>query len=127
MKIKKILPLKKFYRHSLKLPSSKSLTQRALICSALARGSSLIKNPLLSEDPLLLKSALEATGVIFEGKEEGFEVKGVEGSPRLNKSKLYLGNNGTGARFFWRIQPLEKEIGLIYMERKGSMKDPCLL
>ncbi|BAU23984.1 3-phosphoshikimate 1-carboxyvinyltransferase [Caldimicrobium thiodismutans] len=108
MEIKKILPLKKFYRHSLKLPSSKSLTQRALICSALARGSSFIKNPLLSEDPLLLKSALEATGVIFEGKEEGFEVKGVEGFPRLNKSKLYLGNNGTGARFFLAYSALGK-------------------
>lgn len=108
MEVKKVLPLKEFRRVSLKLPSSKSLMQRALICSALAKGSSFIKNPLLSEDPLLLKSALEATGVIFERKEGDFEVKGIEGSPRLNNSKIYLGNNGTGARFFLAYATLGK-------------------
>jgi 3-phosphoshikimate 1-carboxyvinyltransferase len=56
---KEIRPLKDFKRARLRVPSSKSLTQRALICSALADGKSRIINPLLSEDPRLLLSALE--------------------------------------------------------------------
>lgn len=103
-----VSPLKDFKELSLKLPSSKSLTQRAYICSALAEGESFIKNPLKSEDPELLKEALKVTGVLFEEKEEGYLVKGVWGRPKLNKEKVYLGNNGTGARFFLALASLGK-------------------
>lgn len=108
MESKIVYPLKDFEFLSLKLPASKSLTQRAYICSALARGESLILNPLKSEDPELLKEALCATGVIFEEKERGYLVKGISGRPRLNKERVYLGNNGTGARFFLAYATLGK-------------------
>ncbi|MGC9109445.1 MAG: 3-phosphoshikimate 1-carboxyvinyltransferase [Caldimicrobium sp.] len=100
MEIKIVNPLKDFKELSLRLPSSKSLTQRAYLCSALAQGECLVKNPLRSEDPELLIKALEATGVIFEEKEEGYLVKGVSGTPVLSKERVFFGNNGTGARFF---------------------------
>ncbi|MFN4196605.1 MAG: 3-phosphoshikimate 1-carboxyvinyltransferase [Caldimicrobium sp.] len=101
MEIKIIKPLKTFKEISLSLPSSKSLTQRAFICASLAEGASEIKNPLLSEDPLLLKEALMKTGVKFRKKDETiFEIKGIGPKPLLAKEKVYLGNNGTGARFF---------------------------
>ncbi len=108
MESKIVYPLKDFQFLSLKLPSSKSLTQRAYICSALARGESLIINPLKSEDPELLRGALCETGVIFEEKERGYLVKGISGEPRLNRSRVYLGNNGTGARFFLSYATLGK-------------------
>ncbi|MFN3567397.1 MAG: 3-phosphoshikimate 1-carboxyvinyltransferase [Caldimicrobium sp.] len=101
METKVIKPIRTFNEFSLSLPSSKSLTQRAFICASLAEGPSEIKNPLLSEDPLLLKEALLKTGVSF--REKGgtiFEIKGVGSKPKLTKEKVYLGNNGTGARFF---------------------------
>ncbi|PMP93806.1 MAG: 3-phosphoshikimate 1-carboxyvinyltransferase, partial [Thermodesulfobacterium geofontis] len=63
MNSKEIKPLKNLKKISFKLPTSKSLTQRALICSALAQGISKIINPLISEDTLLLKEALKAVGV----------------------------------------------------------------
>ncbi len=102
MEFKEVLPLKEFEAFSVSLPSSKSLTQRALICSALAEGESEIINPLMSEDPLLLKKALLTTGVDFkEDKKGGVErVKGIKGNPYLKGERVYLGNNGTGARFF---------------------------
>ncbi|MCS7198966.1 MAG: 3-phosphoshikimate 1-carboxyvinyltransferase [Caldimicrobium sp.] len=99
-------PLKIFNQIELILPSSKSLTQRALICASLARGKSLILNPLQSEDPLLLKEALEKTGVLIEKKEGHFEVKGIGGRPELRGNRVYLGNNGTGARFFLALSAL---------------------
>lgn len=89
---------------SLTLPSSKSLTQRALLCASLVRGKSLIKNPLLSEDPLLLKGALSETGVKFTTLSDNtLEVEGMGGEPLLNQKRIYLGNNGTGARFFFSL------------------------
>lgn len=101
MERKLIKPLEDLKEISLTLPSSKSLTQRAFICASLAKGTSEIKNPLLSEDPLLLKEALIKTGVEFWRKRETiFEIKGINGQPLLSKEKVYLGNNGTGARFF---------------------------
>ncbi len=108
MEIKLVNPLKDFEYFSLKLPSSKSLTQRAYICSALSRGESFIKNPSKSEDPELLKRALELTGVIFEEKENGYLIKGISGEPKLNRERVYLGNNGTGARFFLAYATLGK-------------------
>ena len=99
MKVKEIKPLEKFEKISLKLPTSKSLTQRALICSALAEGVSKIIEPLKSEDTLLLKSALEDVGIKI--KEDGniWEVEG-RCPPLLSGKRVFLGNNGTGARFF---------------------------
>jgi 3-phosphoshikimate 1-carboxyvinyltransferase len=76
MNIKEVKPLKYFEKISLKLPASKSLTQRALICSALAQGVSQIINPLISEDTLLLKDALKAIGVNIKEKENIWEVEG---------------------------------------------------
>jgi 3-phosphoshikimate 1-carboxyvinyltransferase len=107
MNIKDVKPLKDFEKISLKLPTSKSLTQRALICSALAQGVSQIINPLISEDTLLLKDALEAIGVNIKEKENIWEVEG-RFPPLLSEKKIYLGNNGTGARFFVALASLGK-------------------
>lgn len=108
MESKIVYPLEDFEFLSLKLPSSKSLTQRAYICSALAKGESLVVNPLKSEDPELLREALCATGVIFEEKEKGYLIKRYFEKPGLNKERVYLGNNGTGARFFLAYATLGK-------------------
>ncbi len=94
-----IKPLKNFQKAILRVPSSKSLTQRAFICAALANGKSTIKNPLMSEDPSLLLSALEKTGVKTGFKDGVLEIEGVGKSPLLSGERVYLGNNGTGTRF----------------------------
>jgi 3-phosphoshikimate 1-carboxyvinyltransferase len=107
MKLKEIKPLKNFKKVCLTLPTSKSLTQRALICSALAEGVSQIVNPLKSEDTLLLKKALEDVGVNIKEKENIWEIKG-KFPPLLSEERVYLGNNGTGTRFFIALASLGK-------------------
>jgi len=107
VKTLKIDKVKSFKEIELSLPSSKSLTQRALVCASLADGESFIKNPLVSEDTQLLKQALEATGVKIEEKPEGWKIKGTK-SPTLPQAKVYLGNNGTGSRFFLAYASLGK-------------------
>ena len=107
MSIKEIKQLKNLKEISLKLPTSKSLTQRALICSALSKGVSQIINPLISEDTLLLKSALENVGVNIKENKNIWEIKG-KYPPLLLEKRIYLGNNGTGARFFLALASLGK-------------------
>lgn len=107
MGLKEIKPLKSLKKLSFKLPTSKSLTQRALICSALAKGISQIVNPLKSEDTLLLKKALEDVGVKVNEEKNVWRVEG-KFPPLLLEKRIYLGNNGTGARFFIALSSLGK-------------------
>ena len=44
------------------VPGSKSLTNRALVCAALAEGSSTIENALVADDAGAMRSALVALG-----------------------------------------------------------------
>jgi 3-phosphoshikimate 1-carboxyvinyltransferase len=105
--IKEIKPVKDFNKIKIKLPSSKSLTQRALLCASLSEGESLILNPLKSEDTELLKEALVKTGVKIKENEKGWNVIGIK-KPLLNKEEAHLGNNGTGSRFFLAYASLGK-------------------
>ncbi len=84
----------------IQIPGSKSITQRALICASLAEGESILINPLISEDTLLLIKALKKLGVQIEIKDEKIIVKGNNGKFVSNgKKEIYMGNNGTGIRF----------------------------
>ncbi len=97
---KRIEPLTRPVNFSLRLPGSKSLTQRALLCAALAEGESIIKNPLVSEDTKLLARALSISGCEVDFKEGAFRVSGVGGGPSFSGERIFFGNNGTGSRFF---------------------------
>lgn len=80
----------------LAVPSSKSLTNRGLVMSAVADGGEVVK-PLECEDTALLRLALERCGWRVELAEDCFSVGArvvPEGPVRAD-----LGNSGTGSRF----------------------------
>jgi 3-phosphoshikimate 1-carboxyvinyltransferase len=81
---------------SIRVPASKSLTQRALLASALAGSGSTVHNPLDAEDPRLLFEALQKAGfrLVWEG--DAITARGREA---VAGASLLLGNNGTGIRF----------------------------
>lgn len=81
---------------TIRVPPSKSLTQRALIAAAMAGGGSRVVRPLDSEDPRLLFDALRGAGYRLEWGREGVRAFGRE---ETGGAALFLGNNGTGARF----------------------------
>ncbi len=108
LKVKRLDSLGRF---SLNLPGSKSLTQRALLCSALSQEESRISHFLISEDTLLLKEALSQVGVSFEElDEDGERVWLIKGKPfpELKKQRIFFGNNGTGSRLFLAYASLGK-------------------
>jgi 3-phosphoshikimate 1-carboxyvinyltransferase len=62
----------------IKSPSSKSLSHRALICAALSKGKSIIKNIIYSDDITATIEALELIGAKFEKTDNTITVLGVK-------------------------------------------------
>lgn len=84
----------------LRPPSSKSITNRALICAALAEGTSEIQFPLESEDTTVMVDSLRALGIGVRTSPEGnFLVAGQSGRIPSREAALFIGNSGTSVRF----------------------------
>jgi 3-phosphoshikimate 1-carboxyvinyltransferase len=81
------------------VPGSKSLTQRALVAAALARGRSVIRRALVAEDTQYLMDGLKILGADIEPVADGFAVTGTGGAVAGRNSEIFLGNNGTALRF----------------------------
>jgi len=80
-------------------PGSKSITNRALLLAALARGTSRLTGALKSDDTGLMADALRRMGVrVDEPGDTAFVVSG-DGRLRAPDGPLFLGNAGTATRF----------------------------
>lgn len=80
-------------------PGSKSITNRALLLAALAKGTSHLTGALKSDDTQLMRDALRQMGVgITEPDETSFVVAGT-GKLECPAASLFLGNAGTATRF----------------------------
>ncbi|MFH1841789.1 MAG: 3-phosphoshikimate 1-carboxyvinyltransferase [bacterium] len=79
------------------VPSSKSLTQRALVLAALCPGESRIDDPLLCDDSAFLSAALVRLGVTIEKAPGTWTING--GIDRSPDDALFCGNAGTCFRF----------------------------
>ncbi len=86
---------------TVKLPGSKSLTNRALIMASFARGKTVLLNVLDCDDSRYLIAALRELGVSIEKgtDEDTLRVSGVDGPFPVRKGRFYVGNAGTAARF----------------------------
>ncbi|HGO5822682.1 TPA: 3-phosphoshikimate 1-carboxyvinyltransferase [Mannheimia haemolytica] len=83
------------------LPGSKSLSNRALLLAALAKGTTRVTNLLDSDDIRHMLNALKALGVRYELSEDKTvcEVQGIGGAFQAqNGLSLFLGNAGTAMR-----------------------------
>lgn len=83
-----------------RLPGSKSLSNRALLLAALAKGPTTLTNVLHSDDTTHMLNALQALGVKVELSADRTEcaVHGVGGCFPVTAAKLFLGNAGTAMR-----------------------------
>jgi 3-phosphoshikimate 1-carboxyvinyltransferase len=77
-----------------RVPPSKSLTNRALIACAVA-GGGVIERPLDCDDTRVLAGALAAAGWQVDW---GDELRVGERAPAAAQARLWLGDSGTGAR-----------------------------
>ena len=88
------------------IPGSKSLTNRALVCAALAQGKSVLANPSDSEDTALMRNALDQMGILASMTGRGLEVEGGGGRLSIPKVPIPVGNAGTTLRFLLSLAAL---------------------
>src|SRR5215210_411424 len=96
-----VKPLERPPDATIRVPGSKSVTNRALIIAALAEGHSRILNPLFSDDSFWLMNALVRLGidVSADGERGEVYVSGQSGEIDASGVDLFVGNAGTVARF----------------------------
>ncbi len=93
------LPLSPWACGRLRLPGSKSISNRALLLAALAQGESELSGLLASDDTRVMLEALRRLGVRIEERGEArFRVHGCAGSFPVKEAELFLGNAGTAFR-----------------------------
>jgi 3-phosphoshikimate 1-carboxyvinyltransferase len=84
-----------------KLPGSKSISNRTLLLAALSRGATVLTGVLDSDDTRVMRGALAALGVDVEEIDgpRHVRVHGVGGASfPARRSSIFLGNSGTSAR-----------------------------
>ncbi len=91
---------------AVRVPGSKSYTQRALVIASLSRGTSILQNPLISEDTEHLMAALRLFGAEILIPGDYIMVEGTGGRIKNPGREIYLGNNGTAARFLIGVASL---------------------
>jgi 3-phosphoshikimate 1-carboxyvinyltransferase len=82
-----------------RVPGSKSITNRALVVAALADGDSHLEGTLDSDDTRVMRSALGGLGVDIQSDTESCQVRGRAGVLHHPTEPLFAGNSGTTARF----------------------------
>jgi 3-phosphoshikimate 1-carboxyvinyltransferase len=83
-----------------KLPGSKSISNRILLLAALAEGTTEIKSLLASDDTHVMLTALQKLGVrwVQHGESQDFAVTGTGGTLPVHSADLFMGNAGTAIR-----------------------------
>lgn len=85
---------------TVKLPGSKSISNRTLLLAALAKGNTRILELLASDDTLVMLMALQQLGIKWEQTEgtQDYTVHGVQGVLPIHQADLFMGNAGTAIR-----------------------------
>src|SRR6478752_6052757 len=88
-------------RGTIRPPGSKSITNRALVCAALAEGISTLTGALDSEDTRVMIECLRRLGIAVDSRDEGqtLVVDGCGGKIPAASADLFVGNSGTTIRF----------------------------
>lgn len=96
-----IIPIPHPLNATVRVPGSKSLTNRALLIASLANGQTRLTNALFSDDTRYFAKALQALGFDIQLDEKNLEitVSGLGGKIAAQKAELFIGNAGTAARF----------------------------
>jgi len=79
---------------TVRLPGSKSISNRVLLLAALAKGETEIGGLLDADDTRVMRDALAQLGVSFSGQ----TITGAGGAFPVRKADLFLGNAGTAFR-----------------------------
>ena len=85
---------------TVRLPGSKSISNRTLLLAALSEGTTNIHDLLASDDTHVMLMALQTLGVKWEQVDESqqYIVQGTGGTLPVHQADLFMGNAGTAIR-----------------------------
>jgi len=119
-----ITPFTQPLDHHIRLPGSKSITNRALILAALADGETQLEGALFSRDTRLMLEALKCLGVSWSADETAktITIQGACGRIPRRAATIDVGNAGTAARFLTAFLALEPG-GLYQLDGDSAMRE----
>jgi 3-phosphoshikimate 1-carboxyvinyltransferase len=88
-------------RGTVRLPGSKSISNRVLLLAGLCEGSTLVHHLLESDDTEVMLDALRALGCgvhAVSGEAGAVRIDGLGARPAAREADLFLGNSGTATR-----------------------------
>ena len=105
-----------------KVPGSKSITNRALLIAALAEGETILKGALFSNDAKNMLACLSILGIKMEIDEENetITVQGCGGRLPVREASVNVGSAGTAARFLTAL--LAFSAGVYHLGASEQMK-----
>ena len=101
---------------AVRLPGSKSISNRLLLLAGLSAGSTVIHDLLASDDTAVMLAALRSLGCTVEALGSTVRVTGLGGRLATRQADLFLGNAGTAMR------PLTAALALLAATQGGSFK-----
>ncbi len=118
-----IVPFKQPLNNHLQLPGSKSITNRALILAALAKGETRLEGALFSRDTHIMLKALETLGFkcSADPATQTIAVHGEGGILPNKTATIHVGNAGTAARFLTALLALHPN-GTYRMDGDPAMR-----
>ena len=84
---------------NVRLPGSKSISNRVLLLAGLSAGTTRVRDLLDSDDTRVMLDALRLLGCVLQTQEDGaLAVTGMGGQLPVHEAALFLGNAGTAMR-----------------------------
>lgn len=105
-----------------KVPGSKSITNRALLIAALAEGESRLSGALFSNDAKNMISCLNSLGIKtdIDEEKETIVVQGCGGRLSVKNASINVGSAGTAARFITALLAFSE--GVYHLDASEQMK-----
>ncbi len=101
---------------TVRLPGSKSISNRVLLLAGLAEGETAVHDLLDSDDTRVMLAALEALGCTLRRDGAVLHVTGLGGRLATRQARLFLGNAGTAMR------PLTAALAVLAATQGGSFE-----
>lgn len=102
-------------------PGSKSITNRALIASALATGVSRLSDPLEADDTEAMRAGLALLGTSIDDSDDPWLILGTEGQLSVPAQPVDARLSGTTARFLTAVAALAP--GSVTVTGQGRMRE----
>jgi 3-phosphoshikimate 1-carboxyvinyltransferase len=101
---------------TVRLPGSKSISNRVLLLAGLSEGTTVVHELLDSDDTQVMLQALRTLGCRLERDGQALRVTGLGGRLATREAKLFLGNAGTAMR------PLTAALALLAATQGGDFE-----